>query len=170
MFHTLIELPAARLAIAKVEGATREAARAGCASAIEELARDQECPDPHTSKSHCGRWIAVGMSSSAKIGVDLEVARPRPRLAEVADWLGLDCADDDLFLAHWTLRESLAKCIGGSVLESYEHETELRAAAQHPGKLVDAGNYSALCGRLEGDIYYALVLEHSAPLEDIRCA
>ena len=170
MFRTLIELPAARLAIAEVDTETRAAARAACERLIEELSQGQSGKDLSISKSHSGRWVAVGVSSQASIGVDIELVRPRAHLAEVADWLELDATDEPTFYAHWTLRESLAKSRGGSVLDAHVCEGDLRMAARHPGELIDADGYSALCGKLEGGIYYSLVLNHPPSHEAIRCA
>ena len=37
-------------------------------------------------------------------------------------------------------------------------------------RLAEADGYAALCGRLEGDIYYSLVLKYLPDYEAIRCA
>lgn len=110
MFHKLIELPTASLAIARVGTATRDAARPACVQLIEEISRGKPGHYPIVNRSHSGARIAVGVSSCAQIGVDVEVARPRACFAEAADW------------------------------------------------------------RLEGDIYYSLVLKHPLDCEAIRCA
>lgn len=170
MFHTLIEIPTACLAIAEIGTATRTASRAACAQLVDELSRREPGRPLSVSKSHSGHWVAVGVSSVASIGVDIEVAGSRVRLAEIADWLELDAADEPEFFAHWTLRESLAKSRGGSVLESHAFESDLRAAARQPGEMIDIDGYSALCGQVEGGIYYSLVLKHPASHETILCA
>lgn len=170
MIRKLIELRSAKLAIARVDDATRAVARAGCAQLIDILSPGGLGPNTHVSKAHSGCWIAVGISTHSDIGVDIEVARPRARIPQIAAWLDLSDSDDDLFFAHWTLRESIAKCVGGSVLKKEAQESELLEAARNPDVQVHADGYSALCGRLEGDIYYSLVLKNTAPHESIHCA
>ena len=170
MIRKLIELRSTKLAIARVDDATRAVARAGCAQLIELLSPGGPDPKAHISKAHSGRWIAVGISTQSDIGVDIEVARPRARMPQIAEWLDMKNADDGVFFSHWTLRESIAKCVGGSVLKREAQESALLDAVQRPDELIHSGGLSALCGQLEGGIYYSLVLKNPAPHESIRCA
>lgn len=170
MIHKLIELGSAQLAIARVDDVSLAVARAGCARLIESMSASGADSKAHISKAHSGHWIAVGMSTEFDIGVDIEVARPRARMPQIAEWLDIENTDDDVFFSHWTLRESMAKCVGGSVLQKDERESALLDAVQQPDELVHSGEFSALCGQLEGGIYYSLVLKNPAPHESIRCA
>ena len=154
MIEKIIETDAATLAIRRVADSTRATARAACARLVETLAPNAA----HTSRSHSGGWIAVGTSNQLNIGVDIEVARPMERRAAIAEMLRLGQCDLDSFWSRWTLRESLAKCTGGSVLVLNNAEPALAEAAAQHGEWIGAGEFAALCGRLGNDIYYSLVL------------
>jgi len=170
MIERLIETTDVRFAIARAAEDSRTATRAGCATLLERLAPAGSQPYEHVSKSHCGRWIAVALSRQYAVGVDIEVAKPRPRRTQIASWLELDDSNDALFHSHWTLREAIAKCTGGSVLTRDEIETELRCATQAPDVWQTAGEFAALCGRHESDLYYALVVKNPAPTETDHCS
>lgn len=170
MFRKLIELPTARMAIAELDTDARDAARAACRQIAGQLTQELGQDAVSTSRAYSGRWIAVGVAAGASIGVDIELARPRERLRDVATWLDLDATDEPEFYAHWTLREALAKSRGGSVLEAQAIEAQMRAAAHQPGELLETDGYAALCDRLAGGIYYSLVLNHQPDYEVIRCA
>jgi len=156
----------ARFAIARVDAPNRSAARAGCVELEDGLLNAIQSTSPiQVSRSHSGEWIAVGAAAGVAIGVDIERMRPRQNRSRMAQYIGLGpgAADSNrTFFAHWTLREALAKCTGGSVLCSPENEDALRAATRTPGTPVSCAGMAALCGRYGDDIYYALVLHSSA--------
>lgn len=170
MIERLIETTDLRFAIARAAEDSRAATRAGCAELLERLTPAGMQPYEHVSKSHCGRWIAVALSRRHAVGVDIEIAKPRPRRAKIAAWLELDDSNEASFHSHWTLREAIAKCTGGSVLTRDEIETDLRCATREPGVWHPAGQYAALCGKHRSDLYYALVLRNPAPIEASHCA
>ena len=145
-----------RLIIARTESKSREVARAGCSELVAELHR--ECGDIRISKAHCDQWIAVAAVHGAAIGVDIEVERPRPGSQRIADFIKLGSTTSGEFWQRWTLREAIAKSVGGSVLIKEDVEADLAAATVRAGSWASAPQAAALCGRLEDGIYYSLVL------------
>jgi hypothetical protein len=157
-----------RLVIARAESKSRDAMRAGCAELVAELRR--ECSDVRISKAHCESWVAVAAVNGAKIGVDIELERPRPGLQRIADFIGLGQTSGDQFWQRWTLREAIAKSVGGSVLVKEDVEDDLATAAVHGQAWTRARHAAALCGRLEDGLYYSLVLSDLQRSGHIRCA
>jgi phosphopantetheinyl transferase len=170
MIERLIETTDVRFAIARATDESRATTRAACARLTKTLAPAGKQPYEYVSRSHCGRWIAVALSRQHTIGVDIEIARPRARLSQIAAWLDLDGSDVASFHADWTLREAIAKCTGGSVLTRNEIEADLRCATRAPGVWQTAGEYAALCGQHESDLYYALVVRNPVVIEASHCA
>jgi phosphopantetheinyl transferase len=169
MIEKLIETTDVTFAIARAAEDSRAATRAGCAKLLEKLAPAGMQPYKHVSKSHCGRWIAVALSRRHAVGVDIEIAKPRPRRAKIAAWLEFDDSNEAAFHSHWTLREAIAKCTGGSVLVRDEIEPDLQRATREPGVWQTSGHYAALCGQHTSDLYYALVVRNPAPIEASHC-
>lgn len=157
-----------RLIIARTEAKSREAARAACAELVAELRR--ECADVRISKAHCENWVAVAAVNDAMIGVDIEIERPRPNLQRIADFVELGSTSSDEFWRRWTLREAIAKSVGGSVLVKEDIEAGLIAATGDAGSWVRTRQAAALCDRLEDGIYYSLVLSGLQKSEHTRCA
>ena len=157
-----------RLVIARAESKSRDAMRAGCAELVAELRR--ECSDVRISKAHCESWVAVAAVNGAAIGVDIEVERPRPGSQRIADFIKLGSTTSGEFWQRWTLREAIAKSVGGSVLIKEDVEADLAAATVRAGSWASAPQAAALCGRLEDGIYYSLVLSDLQRSGHIRCA
>ena len=157
-----------RLVIARTESKSREAARAGCSELVAELRR--ECGNVRISKAHSEHWVAVAAVRGAEIGVDIEVERPRPGSQRIADFIKLGSTSSNEFWQRWTLREAIAKSVGGSVLIKEDVEADLAAATIRPGNWARAPQTAAMCGRLEDGIYYSLVLSGLQKSEDTRCA
>jgi len=78
------------------------------------------------SLSHSESFAALAVTTGARVGVDIEVERPRGRLdalaarvldSEVyADWLDLPTSDQlRSFLAQWTAKEAYLKAIGAGI-------------------------------------------------------
>jgi len=164
MVQQEIEIDGARFVIAETGDDRRSQMRAACTRLLDALGSDELA----ASRSHSHGWVAVGRGP--QVGVDIEVAKSRERLARIAEFIDLSATDDATFYAHWTLREAIAKCIGGSVLVCDPIEHDLLDAARHPGRLVRAGAFAAVCGRFDGDIYYALVTKTPQTDEVRRCA
>jgi len=157
-----------RLVIAQVESNSRKAARAACDELIAEL-RDAY-GDIRISKAHSEDWVAVATVEDAAIGVDIEIDRPRPGLQRISDFVELGANSSGEFWQRWTLREAIAKSVGGSVLIKEGIETGLSAAAIRTGHWAHARQAAALCGQLEERIYYSLVLNDLQSSEQILCA
>jgi hypothetical protein len=170
-----VDLPAApdnvsdlRLVIARAESKSRQAMRTGCAELVTELRR--ECGDVRISKAHSESWIAVAAVKGARIGVDIELERPRPGFQRIADFVGLGPTSSHQFWHRWTLREAIAKSAGGSVLVKEDVEDDLATATVHGQAWTRARHAAALCGRLEDGLYYSLVLSDLQISGHIRCA
>ena len=146
MVQQEIEIDRARFVIAELGDASRARMRAACTRLLNALG-DDEVAD---SRSHSHGWVAVGRGP--QVGVDIEVARSRERLAEMAQLIDLPATDEASFYAHWTLREAIAKCVDGSVLVPEPIEDDLLDAARHPGQLVRAGAFVALVAGAEVDV------------------
>jgi 4'-phosphopantetheinyl transferase len=78
------------------------------------------------SLSHSGALAAVAVVTGARVGIDIEVERPRARLAALAarvldseahaDWLDLEPdAQLHAFLEQWTAKEAYLKAIGAGI-------------------------------------------------------
>jgi 4'-phosphopantetheinyl transferase len=78
------------------------------------------------SLSHSEALGAVAMATGARVGIDIEVERPRTRLDALAervlgpeahaDWLELEpAARLHAFLEHWTAKEAYLKAIGAGI-------------------------------------------------------
>jgi len=92
-----------------------------------------ELPQVEFNISHAGDCVAVGVSTSGPIGVDIECAVPDDRLEIVSDALSerefehLNQQMDELkwetFLQFWTIKEACAKALGiGAALDFRELE------------------------------------------------
>lgn len=88
------------------------------------------------SISHCRRWIVVGATRGAAIGVDVESRLPR-HVDDVAARLHWGDLEDDQQLQAWTLWESWRKLAGGSVLD--EPDAMYRSALAHHEAIMKDG-------------------------------
>lgn len=114
------------------------------------------------SVSHSHDWIAVGLSTGVRIGVDVEPVRSRERRAEISALLGwqLEISDDADFHAKWTLWEASTKCASGSVVERCNNEFETLCAVR-PGSVAAAGQWKTFSDQL-GDLFFAVAM-HGGP-------
>lgn len=93
-----------------------------------QLDRGGRHPDPHRADlnwSHSGDWLIAACAEGARVGIDIELLRPRPKAlalaqrffaAEETAWL-LTLADDPTRLQHaftqlWCAKEALLKAHG----------------------------------------------------------
>ena len=130
------------------------------ASGAPYLVRDGKRSELNVSVSNTENWVAVGMSSGASIGVDVETIRPRHRMSAIADFLGWKDKTSNLgeFLARWTLWEASAKCSGGSVLQQESLDFERLSASNSRGQMINTTCSAGLWDCLDSEIYYAVVL------------
>lgn len=163
-----VEVPVLRMVVAQVGSSDLETARAGCDQLIEELGRHGD--DVRYSRSHCQHWIAVAAAGGLDIGVDIELARKRDGWRKIAEFVDLGATDRSEFWQRWTLREAIAKCVGGSVLVKEDIEADLSAAVASAGEWFIAEDTAALCGRLDVGLYYSLVVNGLPKSDQFRCA
>jgi 4'-phosphopantetheinyl transferase len=94
-------------------------------------------PDLWFSLSHSESFAMVAVASGARVGVDLEIERPRPQLErlaarvlsdeEHAEWLEAEPRlRTDAFLERWTAKEAYLKAIGAGIWRP------LRDVPRHP--------------------------------------
>jgi len=162
------KIPFLQLIIAQIETTDLTIARAHCDELVDEVGHRDG--DIRFSRSHCRDWIAVAAASGLDIGVDIELARTRQRWKEIADFINLGASNNDEFWQRWTLREAIAKCVGGSVLVKEEIETSLSGALPAAGEWFLADGAAALCDQLDVGIYYSLVVNGLPESDHIRCA
>jgi hypothetical protein len=69
-------------------------------------------PKLRVSISHRTSWVAVGITTTLGIGIDIEIVRPERPTAELAAFLGWDLSamKPDEFYRQWTLWEAYNKC------------------------------------------------------------
>jgi phosphopantetheinyl transferase len=77
---------------------------------------------PDISLAHSGNWAACALAMTGRIGIDIEVPRPRSNAIEIAqayfsheEQRAVAAEGEDAFLAFWTLREAMAKADGGGM-------------------------------------------------------
>ena len=99
------------------------------------------------SISHCRRWIVVGATRGAAIGVDVESRLPR-HVEEVAARLHWGDLEDGQQLQAWTLWEAWRKLEGGSVLDEpdpvYRHALAASAHILAGGSEIDGVQFRSL--------------------------
>jgi len=116
----------------------------------------------NASVAHSGLWVAAGLASGSRIGVDIQVQDERQRYGEMAELMHLDAiaaVDQQHFFSCWTLREAIAKATNGSVLTPHALESGLMAACDRPGQMVYAGPLSAMIDVIHPDVHLAIVLD-----------
>ena len=98
--------------------------------------------DLHFNLSHSGDWALIGLTSSAPIGVDLELIKLMPDADTLArrHFTGAEYADfaarsgdgqRDTFLRCWTRKEACLKALGtGLSIEPHVFEASAQAARQ----------------------------------------
>ena len=188
--------PKARFAIARRSGidSSRAAARADCRALLNEML-SRSFPDVDSdwelqrsasgaprllqngmpselsvSLSHSTDWIAAGISSQVKIGVDVEPIRVRERMSDIAGMFGWQSAVRDIgdFLSRWTFWEASAKCVGGSVLIKENPDFERLCKVGTNGSLSRTDRWAGLIDCVDHDAYYAVAL-HGHLKSDLLC-
>lgn len=112
------------------------------------------------SLSHCRQAIAVGVSYSAALGVDVESIRSLPRMAGISCFLGWPVTTEEPcnFWMRWTLAEAFAKHNGGSILACAGQASASLATRHEPGKLFGNSNATALCERISSSLVLSVVI------------
>lgn len=84
-------------------------------------------PGPDVSISHAGRWVACAVARGGRIGVDVEVPNPRRDALALAraclspaEGEAVAREGEPALLRAWTVREALAKAMGGGVMRALE--------------------------------------------------
>jgi hypothetical protein len=120
------------------------------------------------SMAHSADWLAAGVAFEARIGVDIELLKPRGNILAMAEFLGwkVRVHDNRDFHAKWTLWEAGAKCVEGSVLMRENPGFDRLCDVDMRDKVSNSGHWSGLHGCLEEKLFYAIVLEcqHDAAL------
>jgi 4'-phosphopantetheinyl transferase len=129
-----------------------------------------EIPELSFSVSHSESFAMVAVVSGARVGVDIEIERPRSRLDalaarvlsddEHAEWLEAEPpARVRAFLARWTAKEAYLKAIGAGITRP------LRAVPRHPPGWTVAPIASPLgtVASLAVDADAAVEIEHWVP-------
>lgn len=111
------------------------------------------------SLSHSQHAVAVGITESGSIGVDVESIRPLPRMAKIARFLGWPAHENpEEFWFRWTVAEAFAKCGGVSILAINPPSAITLSTSYEPGKLFGDDDATALCERIEPSLVLAVVL------------
>ena len=188
--------PKARFAVARRAGtdSSRAAARADCRALLDDvlsisfpdvdsswelqrsasgapcLLQNGKPSRLSVSLSHSTDWIAAGVSSQVKIGIDVEPIRERKRMSAIAGMFGWQEAVRDIgdFLFHWTFWEASAKCVGGSVLVKENPDFEQLCKVSPAGTVLRTDRWAALIDRVDQDAYYAVAL-HGHLTGDLLC-
>jgi phosphopantetheinyl transferase len=72
------------------------------------------------SLSHSDHFMALAISSSSSIGVDIEHCKKRKQTKKIAKrYFGNTEQDDDAFYHAWTAREAYIKCLGESLFNVF---------------------------------------------------
>lgn len=111
------------------------------------------------SMAHSSQWLAVGLSSGARIGVDVEQLRQRDDIFALAKYLDWKDRVSDLcdFYAKWTLWEASAKCVHGSAL--MRRNAGFKAMAGCRGQVRNSGLWNGLQDVFSDDVFFAIVLK-----------
>lgn len=100
---------------------------------------------PDIALSHSGAWAAAALCRGGRIGVDIEVPRGRDSGAIAAAFLSapeqaaVGREGEAALLAFWTLREAVAKALGGGLAEALGFDGTLLAGARDGARLFDLG-------------------------------
>ena len=77
---------------------------------------------PDISIAHSGRWVACGLAERGRIGIDIEVERKQRDVQAIAksvfspaEQKAVAVDGQAAFLAFWTMREAIAKALGGGL-------------------------------------------------------
>lgn len=81
-----------------------------------------EKPGPDLSISHSGQWVAAALAEDGRIGIDVETPRPGRNAVGMAqayfsqaEVKVVEAEGEPALLAFWTMREAIAKALGGGL-------------------------------------------------------
>lgn len=115
------------------------------------------------SMAHSGRWVAVALAKGARVGVDVERARPRENFVAMAEYMGWKDRVDNLddFLTQWTIWEACVKLSESSIFARNNAAfVELRDI--EPDALMpEYGPWTGMRMRISDKAYFALAIHHA---------
>lgn len=119
---------------------------------------------PDLSITHSGSWVGAAAADSGRVGIDMETRRPGRDFSAMAEaylsakecrWIAAE--GEDAFLAFWTMREAVAKAVGGGVALALALDGAALPGMRHgSGRITAAGRCWGLVHRHWGEFHLAL--------------
>ena len=116
-------------------------------------------PGPDLSISHSGQWVAAAMAQEGRIGIDVETPRAGRNCLGMAqayfsqaECNVVEAEGQPALLAFWTMREAIAKALGGG----------LPLALALDGVALLAGRNAGCCGMFQGKSWVAAHLDRGS--------